>query len=240
MIYEFLAAIHGYSATPRYELRVITSRKYRLRDGSLRNTILCGVYDDIDRLLLDADHFSGLRFKPDDNNPLPPMVTGVYFGINPPGERVPITNRLEQRTTVKNSDILRRTDLAIDIDSVREKNTSADETQKQAAVEMCNCIIPYLAKHGMEEIWVVDSGNGIHLHLGIDLQECPETADLVRRFMLVLSRNFVSPFAKVDPVVFNASRIFRLPGTFACKGLNTPATPYRRAHIVREPKESKQ
>jgi hypothetical protein len=42
---------------------------------------------------------------------------------------------------------------------------------------------------------------------------------------------------KIDASVFNAARIWKLPGTMACKGADMPDRPHRIARLIEVPKE---
>ena len=75
-----------------------------------------------------------------------------------------------------------------------------------------------------------DSGNGFHLMYRIDLPA--NDSGIVERCLKELDRRFTDDESTVDTTVFNAARIWKLPGTFARKGDDTKERPHRRAEVI--------
>ena len=71
----------------------------------------------------------------------------------------------------------------------------------------------------------------------INLPNDDESERLIRDVLRTLAGRFDRAEVKVDRVVYNAARIWKLYGTLARKGDSTPERPHRRAEIVRVPEQ---
>src|SRR5262249_43401831 len=69
----------------------------------------------------------------------------------------------------------------------------------------------------------------------IDLPHTDESGELIKTCLLALYALFSDELVKVDASTSNASRIFKLYGTLACKGDSTSERPHRRAAILAGP-----
>jgi hypothetical protein len=161
---------------------------------------------------------------------------GAYFMPNPMvGEP---TNALKVGKAGRDTDVTRRRWLLLDVDPERPKvafpgggegKASATDREKAHAWELRQRIVADL-----REVWafpdpvMADSGNGYHAMWAVDL---PATSDLPERFLATLSRVYDGAAAKVDRAVKNAARIWKLPGTLACKGPQLPERPWRMARV---------
>ena len=77
------------------------------------------------------------------------------------------------------------------------------------------------------------SGNGYHPYYILDeIPNNEKTKVLVEDALHELANKFNNGIVAVDTVVFNASRITKVPGTIARKGQNTAARPHRMAVIL--------
>jgi hypothetical protein len=76
------------------------------------------------------------------------------------------------------------------------------------------------------------SGNGAHLMYPFNEPNDDATRDLIQSFLKSLANRFNEPGIEVDTTVYNAARIWRLPGTYACKGDSTTERPHRLASII--------
>ncbi len=90
--------------------------------------------------------------------------------------------------------------------------------------------------HGCGFPWPIlaDSGNGAHLLYRVDLPA--DDGGLSERCLLALAAKYDDTAVKVDRAVSNPARIWKLYGTKACKGDNTPDRPHRIAKILNVPK----
>ncbi|MBV5310659.1 DUF3987 domain-containing protein, partial [Chromatium okenii] len=153
-------------------------------------------------------------------------ASGIYYTLNPvnPALRARANNRLRMANAneaTSDKDITAQITLLIDIDPVRLSGTSATDEQKLAAQGVANEIWKELVKtHGFPEPISADSGNGYHLIYR--LAESTNDSTLIKDTLKVLAEQFDTDIVKVDPTVYNPSRISKLYGTTACKGDEIP------------------
>lgn len=95
----------------------------------------------------------------------------------------------------------------------------------------------FLREHGWPDPIYADSGNGGHLVYGTDLPNDNRSRDLLERFFKALDLMFSVGKLKIDTGVFNASRIWKLYGTMACKGSNIPERPHRFSKVLEAPEK---
>ncbi len=187
-----------------------------------------GYFNDLERLAKAAMSYDG-------------RAEGIYFTVNPvnPALIARANNRVKEYAehTTNDNDILKRTTLPIDFDPVRPAGISANATEKEAALRRAWACRAWLTAQGWPEPVFADSGNGAHLLYAIDLPNTTESTDLVKRCLMALSALFSDEQVKVDTSTGNASRIFKLYGTLARKGDNTPERPHRRAGIIMTPQQ---
>ncbi len=167
-----------------------------------------------------------------------PRARGVYATLNQikpelfasaPNQLVRAGNR---RGTSKD-DIERRTAFYLDCDPVRPPGSAATEEEKSAALDVAQGVVAYLAERGWPEALLDDSGNGYQAVYRIDLPT--DDGGLVKRVLTALSSKFDNDEVTVDLSVADASRLFRLPGTFNRKGHHATERPWRLARIVSAP-----
>ena len=166
------------------------------------------------------------------------QARGVYFTPNEVAcKRAPARLVDHARQVTKDKDITRRLSLLIDFDSVRPPDVSSTDTEHNAALKHTHAVGEILRKvHGFPDPTESDSGNGGHLNYNIELPNDRATTELVKGFLEALDRKFSNAGVKVDTTVYNAARIWKLPGTLACKGPNTPERPHRLTRILKVPK----
>ena len=204
---------------------------YELWIKKTQGQYLGGYYSSaqINKLVARAMKFSGKAF-------------GVYWSINPvdpaltaddtdhelkPGKGVP-----------KDSDILRRRLLPIDVDPVRQSDLSATDEEKQRAKATTLEIGRYLNDLGWPKPVIVDSGNGFYLLYRVDLPT--DDNGLVSRVLKAISQKFSNENVEIDTKVANAGRVLKIPGTMACKGESTQERPHRVSQVIRVPKDGLQ
>lgn len=85
---------------------------------------------------------------------------------------------------------------------------------------------------GFPGLVLADSGNGAHLLGRIDLPNDLESTSIIKKCLEALSVRFTDDSIAVDLTTFNAARIWKLYGTFACKGDSTPERPHRGAKFL--------
>ncbi|MBT8604893.1 hypothetical protein G6677_00195 [Polynucleobacter paneuropaeus] len=150
----------------------------------------------------------------------------VYYVMNP------INDNFADRS-VKDKDIAYRDLLLIDIDKVGHKGESSTDAELEAARLLSEQIADYLKSEGWDDPIRMMSGNGYHLYYILDeLPNDEKTKALVEGALRELAEKFNNDIVAIDTVVFNASRITKVPGTIARKGQNTSERPHRMAEVL--------
>ena len=135
--------------------------------------------------------------------------------------------------SVKDKDIECRDLLLIDIDKVGHKGESSTDEELEAARLLSEQIADYLESEGWNNPIRMMSGNGYHLYYILDeLPNDEKTKALVEGALNELADKFNNAIVAVDTVVYNASRITKVPGTIARKGENTAERPHRMAVVL--------
>lgn len=174
---------------------------------------------------------------------------GIYITLNEinPALLSRRANRIETRlspkeATTADADIIRRRWLPVDIDPKRPSGISSTDREHAAALKVTEDVAGFLAEFfGFPAAIRADSGNGAHLLYRIDLPNNDESRTLIERCLKALGAAFDKPPAEdrpgweIDQTTFNAARIWKLYGTRAQKGDNTPERPHRRARILEVP-----
>jgi putative DNA primase/helicase len=136
------------------------------------------------------------------------------------------------RETTRDAEIVRRRWLLIDVDPVRKGSTAATADELRLALERRDAVAAYLSDvHGWPDPARAMSGNGGHAGYPIDLSAGSDTDALLKRVLEALSAQFSDDTITVDTTVHNRSRICKVYGTIARKGIATPDRPHRRAEI---------
>ena len=150
----------------------------------------------------------------------------VYYVMNP------IRDDFESGSA-KDADIKYRDLLLIDIDKIGFKGQSSTDAELEAASEVATKIALALEKDGWGKPIKMLSGNGYHLYYIFDkLPNDDDGKEIVQSLLLNLADVFNTETIAVDTCVFNASRITKVPGTVARKGLNTQERPHRMARVL--------
>jgi len=135
--------------------------------------------------------------------------------------------------SVKDKDIDCRDLLLIDIDKVGHKGESSTDEELEAARLLSEKVADYLQYEGWGEPIRMMSGNGYHLYYILNnLPNDVQTKALVEGALRELAKRFNNNIVAVDTVVYNASRITKVPGTIAHKGLNTAERRHRMAVVL--------
>lgn len=162
--------------------------------------------------------------------------TGVYVVLNQidPALLARRANRVEPwaKLTTADHDVIRRRWLPVDFDCVRPAGISATDAEHGAALERAQECAEKLTAEGWPTPVFADSGNGAHLLYPIDLPNDDAATTFVRSTLEAINAEFGDDRVKVDLKNFNAARIWKLYGTLARKGDDTPDRPHRRAHLL--------
>lgn len=139
------------------------------------------------------------------------------------------------KNTTSDNDIASREWILIDIDSKRSAGVSASDEEKEHSRQIGLKVYEYLRKTGFSTPISADSGNGYHLLYRIAMKNTEDNKQLIKNFLNALSLLFSNEHAEIDTAVFNASRITKLYGTTARKGISTKDRPHRQSKIIKVP-----
>lgn len=171
--------------------------------------------------------------------PLKEQPEGIYFIINPvdPVFLARANNCMGKKGELISADdkrIRRRRWLPVDADPTKPiSKISATDAEKAAARLLIDGVREDMRARGFCEPMLCDSGNGFHLWYKIDLPL--DDGGLVEHVLKDLADRHNSAGATVDTKLFNASRILKIPGTWARKGCETADRPYRMARVLEVP-----
>lgn len=165
--------------------------------------------------------------------------SNVYVVMNPINSQLlgRYTNRMVKhaKTTTRDSEVVDRRWLLIDLDPVRPSETASTDDQLKASAATALAVVKFLDEQGWPRPVVAMSGNGYHLLYRIDLPNDNESSELVKGVLAGLGSRFDTDLVKVDRSVHNAARITKLYGTVSIKGDPTPTTPWRVSEIKSKP-----
>ena len=131
------------------------------------------------------------------------------------------------------ADISCRRLFLIDLDRAGSAKAPATDDEIRRAAEVADNIEAWFREREGEVPTRVLSGNGIHLYYELDdLPNDDASREACKALLSNLAAKFDTTEVKVDKVVFNASRITKVPGTTAYKGQANPDRPYRTAVIL--------
>lgn len=159
-----------------------------------------------------------------------PSGIGIYFRVNPVPKGL--------KRPAKDADVLARRWLYVDVDPVKPdefKDRCVTDAEKAAAGEVCDSINAKMLEAGWPAPVIVDSGNGFGMFWRCDLPNDDIAKQACRGFVAALAREFTGPRGVVDKAIHNASRLVKLPGTWARKGPQSDDRPHRPCRIVNVP-----
>ncbi len=136
--------------------------------------------------------------------------------------------------TTADADIIRREWLLVDFDPKRPAGISSTDAEHELALERARAARDYLLCLGFERnsIILANSGNGGHLLIRVDLPNDEAAIRLCQRLLQALDLRFTDGAVLVDTTTYNAARISKVYGTWACKGDNTSERPHRMSRIL--------
>jgi hypothetical protein len=136
---------------------------------------------------------------------------------------------------VTDQDVIARTLLLVDIDRTGTLTCPASNSEVLAAKALADQVRTYLSEEGWPEPIIVMSGNGYHLYYTLGhLPNDIATTALIKGTLNHLAKRFNNEVVAIDRVVYNASRVTKLPGTIMRKGMETEDRPYRMAVVCDE------
>lgn len=155
---------------------------------------------------------------------------GIYWTLNP--------LQPNQAGYASDKDVVNRRWFLVDIDPNRkDPDASSTDDEKEACLPVVNGVIDHLAGLGWQHPILIDSGNGFHLLYRIDLPNDALSRQILKDVLSELGRRFDTEHAVVDRKVHNASRISKLPGTWARKGKNSTDRPHRVSKLLWRPEK---
>lgn len=198
------------------------------KGADFKNPILSGYYDDPERMAAEAVRLSELGAE------------AVYYTPNPChpdclARAVNRTRRVKKGETTQDTQITRRAALLIDADPVRLTGISSTDGEHDASRRRIWQVTDALEVAGWPAPIVVDSGNGHHALYALDLANDDAALELVRGALAGLAAAHSDAVVGIDVSVCNASRIFKVPGTWARKGDHTEQRPHRLSRMVALP-----
>lgn len=207
-----------------FEIRILDALTAQL----MRPHVVSG-YFDYDHIEAAADEIEKVR-----------LCLGVYYTPNPVNRALIArsSNRLRDieyrnQSTTTDADILCRRWLLIDCDAIRPSGISSSSAEHAAALAKAQEIRSNFAGADWADPLYIDSGNGAQLMYRIDLPR--DDGGLVEKVLKKLDEWCSTPEVKIDVTVHNPARIWRLPGTYNCKGDPVEDRPHRMAKIIEQP-----
>jgi hypothetical protein len=133
---------------------------------------------------------------------------------------------------VSDADIVARKLVLIDIDRTGDTKNPATDEEVAAAFDLANDVARYLDDQRFPKpIWV-HSGNGVHLYYRLQPANEALIGAWVGKLLKGLAKRFNNALVGVDTSVFNASRITKVIGSLARKGVESEERPYRVAKLI--------
>ena len=190
---------------------------YEGRDKLRRKFFSTDEYDSLDEFKSAVERFS-LAINEDGFN--------AYITLNP------IRSDSDSQYA-SDSDIELRDLLLIDIDRAGGTKQPASESELLKSELLASEVSKFLHNKGWGEPVRVMSGNGYHLYYRLDcLPNDNDTSRLLKKLLIILADLFDNDEAKIDRVVYNASRITKIPGTIMRKGIESDGRPFRMSRVL--------
>lgn len=123
--------------------------------------------------------------------------------------------------SVSDADIVCRRYLLIDFDRFNTSQPATDDEIDEVFKVAHELEKDAFYDKGYEPITVC-SGNGAHIYLPIELDNDGGGKALCQKLLKTFAEKYDTDAVKVDTGVFNASRITKVPGTVARKGVEVP------------------
>lgn len=157
---------------------------------------------------------------------------GIYVTINPlhPGCLARTNNKLAEGRKEASSarDVIARNWMLVDIDPVRPSGVSSTREELSKARDLMLSVSILLEKHlGFPAGLKAHSGNGVHLLYRVALPNDAASQALIKECLRSLAEKMDNPHAIIDRTMHDATRIIKLWGTAARKGVHTEDRPHR-------------
>ena len=175
----------------------------------------------------------------------------IYITLNPvkpdcsQGRNIGVMGK--SKKTTADDETLKRRWLPMDFDPDRETGISATDAEHDTALEVARETAETLtASYGFPSPIIADSGNGAHLLYRIDLPNDKATDTFIAKVYDAMKVIFFNADGvkewngvrvKWDVSIKNSARIWKLYGTWACKGKATEERPHRLSRLLEVPDE---
>ena len=162
------------------------------------------------------------------------FAKGIYVTVNPVKNDLlaRANNRIRvpgKEPVTSDGDVLCRRWLLIDCDAKRVSGVSSTEEEHSFALAKAQEIKTGFNSIGWPMPIEIDSGNGAQLMYKVDLPvDDNNIIHNILKNIAVISDEHVD----VDVTVHNPARIWRLPGTWNCKGDNVDFRPHRMSRVL--------
>jgi hypothetical protein len=120
--------------------------------------------------------------------------------------------------SVKDADIIRRRYLLVDFDRAVANQPATDDEVDEVFKVAHELEKDAFFSKGLDPL-TVNSGNGAHIYLPVDLPNDNASKLDCQNMLKAMAERYGTYTVKVDTGVFNASRITKMPGTIARKGI---------------------
>ena len=164
----------------------------------------------------------------------------IYFTLNTINEQCYTRTQKDKfvknaEATTSDNDITGYDWLLIDLDPRRPTKTSSTSAQIEKTRILSGRIIQYLQNVGFEAPVIAFSGNGYHMLYKLYMTNTAENKKLLEMVLKTLNMLFADDEIDVDMKNFNPSRICKLYGTRAQKGIDADGNSHRMSCIVQIP-----
>lgn len=122
---------------------------------------------------------------------------------------------------VKDRDIIARRYILIDFDRDATSQPATDDEIDAVFAVAHRLECDFFFDKGHDPI-TTGSGNGVHIYLPVNLPNDKAGKAMCQKMLQALAAKYDTATVKVDTGVYNASRITKVPGTIARKGVEVP------------------
>lgn len=164
----------------------------------------------------------------------------IYITLNALNEQCYTRSQRERfvrnaDATTSDNDVIGYDWFMIDLDPKRPTKTSSTDEQIEAARILCGRIMKFLENTGFEKPIIGFSGNGYHLLYKVHMANNADNKKLLELSLKTLNMLFADDAIDVDMKNFNPSRVCKLYGTRAQKGVDSQIAPHRMSCILTIP-----
>jgi hypothetical protein len=152
----------------------------------------------------------------------------IYTPLNPIKSDTDIPNG----KSCKDVNIEYRDVFFLDLDRIGGTEQPANDEELEQAEQVADAVSAYLKAEGLVDPIKVMSGNGYHLYYVLDnVPNTVEATESIQALLKVLGAKFDTDTIKIDQSVYNASRITKVLGCIARKGIESEGRHYRMARL---------